>query len=232
MNIIFNEKVQENINLLKNNLPALKNKIFLVGGIIRDTILGFESCDLDFSIDCEPCEIKDALFKAFGIESLVNEKFYSCKSIINGIDFEFTSGREDFYSDKSRYPKCCHRVTIEKDPFRRDFNINTLMVNIYKSNEVLDYTGKGLSDLENRIIDTPIDPLKSFHEDPLRILRAIRFASRFDFKIHDRLIEAIDKKSHRIKIISKKSIEKELSKMNNRGIELFNKFGLNDLVNL
>ena len=231
--IVFNMKVslpKDALNIIcsvTEALPEYENKIFLVGGSVRDIILGYDIYDLDFVSEENVFSLTEKLcYKCFGGEPVNHYKYGNSFIECEPFSLEFTIARIEGYDENSRFPHV-FPGSLEDDVLRRDFTINSLMINIYdKEFNVLDYSGRGIGDLKNKIIDTVADPYKSFHEDPLRIYRALRFAGRFDFNLAERLPEAIEANKHRITIIPKKNIAYEINKMNEKSLKMVSYFHL------
>jgi len=191
-----------------------EGKIYLVGGIVRDRIMGGaeeEDCDLVLENSAE--ELADFLYSK-GIadhKPVTYSRFRTAMIQIDGHQVEIAGARKESYAPESRKPAVAP-ATLEEDVFRRDFTINTLLENLH-TGKILDLTGLGLADIEAGIIRTPKDPNITFEDDPLRMLRAVRFAARFGFKIEDKTYRAIFEKAPRLKIISSERIRDEFAKM-------------------
>jgi len=187
---------------------------YVIGGFVRDIFLQRGSKDIDVVVIGSGIELaqkvaakagkpKVSIFKNFGTAML---KF-------KDIEVEFVGARRESYNRDSRNP-IVEDGSLEDDQKRRDFTINALALSLHKDNfgELLDPFG-GIDDLNNKIIKTPMDPMITFSDDPLRMMRAIRFATQLSFKISDETFEAIKKNRDRIHIISKERIIEELNKI-------------------
>jgi len=187
---------------------------YVIGGFVRDIFLQRGSKDIDVVVIGSGIELaqkvaakagkpKVSIFKNFGTAML---KF-------KDIEVEFVGARRESYNRDSRNP-IVEDGSLEDDQKRRDFTINALALSLHKDNfgELLDPFG-GIDDLNNKIIKTPMDPMITFSDDPLRMMRAIRFATQLNFKISDETFEAIKKNRDRIHIISKERIIEELNKI-------------------
>lgn len=177
--------------------------IYVVGGYARDFILGKKDTDIDIMVLGDATEFAHVAAKRFGTElNAVYKNFGTALLIINQNDFEykieFASARKESYNRNSRKPEV-EFATLQEDISRRDFTINTLAVSLKSENfgELIDlYNGE--EDIRHGIIKTPLDPLKTFDDDPLRIMRAIRFASKLNFKIEENTCNAIIKMKERL----------------------------------
>ena len=190
---------------IKNMIKKMHNlgyEGYIVGGYPRDKYLGIESYDIDI---CTNMKIEE-LEKYFDVTDKTN--FSSCK--IDNI--EVTTYRLDIYTD-SRYPTVKYVETLEEDLKRRDFIINTLCID-YNGNYVDIFNAR--SDIDNKIIRTIKDSDVSFREDPLRIVRALRFKIDLNFSLSSDIINSIEKNKDLIKTISKKRLEKEINKCKNK----------------
>lgn len=193
--------------------------LYAVGGCVRDEILGLPIHDVDIALDLPDGGVKFAiwlmrhkylmemptLFRKFGTAKLRLRKFPD-------EEIEAVQTRAEKYIDKnSRCPEVVSG-TIEEDCFRRDFTVNTLYRNI-KTGEILDMTGRGIHDIKEGVIRTPLDPYETFDDDPVRILRCLRFAARFGWKIDDATMEALRHSVERLSVVSRERWKAEFGKM-------------------
>ena len=189
---------------------------YLVGGFVRDHILGGEKAkDIDVVTVGSGIELAKAVQKQLpGAQAVQEFKSYGTAMVKwRDISLEFVGARKESYSQNSRNPKVT-QGTLEDDQNRRDFTINALAVSLNRKDKgTLIDPFNGLDDLQNGIIRTPLEPTVTYSDDPLRMLRAIRFATQLNFKIEDKSIIAIKKNAHRIEIISKERIVDELHKI-------------------
>ena len=187
---------------------------YVIGGYVRDRIMGRPFKDdvdilvvgsgIDFATKVgEQVHSKVAVYKSFGTAMLVYE----------GINVEFVGARKESYRSDSRNP-IVENGTLQDDQLRRDFTINAMAYSLNENSfgQLLD-PFDGLADIELKIIRTPLDPSITFSDDPLRMLRAIRFATQLKFKIDVKAIQAIASQIERIKIISKERITDEINKI-------------------
>tara|TARA_B100001059_G_scaffold236117_1_gene284826 strand:+ start:1942 stop:3360 length:1419 start_codon:yes stop_codon:yes gene_type:complete len=217
---------------------SLNVSSYVVGGYVRDIILsGKKSNDIDIVAIGDGIELAKAVSNALPNKPKVSVyKTYGTAMISHkNIDLEFVGARRESYQKNSRNPKVFNG-SIEDDQKRRDFTINALAISLNKVDygKILD-PFNGIKDLNSKRIITPLDPNVTFSDDPLRMLRAIRFASQLDFKIDDNCIDAIKKNCKRIKIITKERIVVELNKILESpkpsiGFKLLEKTNLLDLV--
>ena len=189
---------------------------YLVGGFVRDHILGGgKAKDIDVVTVGSGIELAKAVQKQLpGAQAVQEFKSYGTAMVKwRDIILEFVGARKESYSQNSRNPKVT-QGTLEDDQNRRDFTINALAVSLNRKDKgTLIDPFNGLDDLQNGIIRTPLEPTVTYSDDPLRMLRAIRFATQLNFKIEDKSIIAIKKNAHRIGIISKERIVDELHKI-------------------
>ncbi len=188
---------------------------FVIGGWVRDLLLKRDCKDIDFvcvgsGIDLA-MKVKEKLGKQYEVH--VYKNFGTAHIKYEDYDLEFVGARKESYDKTSRKP-VVENGTLEDDQNRRDFTINALAISLSKKNygELIDPFG-GLKDLESKVIRTPLDPDLTYSDDPLRMMRATRFASQLSFTIEKNSYEAIAKNKERIRIVSKERITKELNKI-------------------
>ena len=217
----------------KNN-----QSVFIVGGYVRDLWMGRKvPTDIDFvtegsGIELAKCVAKEinpnlkvSIFKTYGTAMFKH----------NGLDLEFVGARKESYAEDSRKPSV-ETGSLEDDQKRRDFTINALAISLNKKNfgELID-PFDGILDIQNKIIRTPLEPSQTYSDDPLRMMRAIRFASTLNFEIEENSLVAIKKEAERIKIVSMERIMVEfnkimLSQKPSIGLKLLEQTGLLPLI--
>ena len=195
----------------KLNIP-----VYLVGGSVRDLLMGKESYkDIDLMVEKDSGTFSKELAKALKVKTIIPfEKFHTYKIPYKDIEIEIAAARKETYNPDSRKPNKVILTSIEDDLSRRDFRVNAIAVSLMKDNlgEIYDPL-KGITDLQNKILITPKDPDTTFSDDPLRMLRAIRFSATLNFEIDHKIKESIKEQSHRIKIISYERITAEIIKI-------------------
>jgi poly(A) polymerase len=192
----------------------LEAELFIVGGYIRDFLLGRERYELDFLIVGSGTDFAKKFSQRLGIKKIsIFKNFGTAHFKYEEYDFEFVGARKESYARNSRNPEVT-MGTFEDDIKRRDFTINALAVSLNKENfgKLIDMFG-GLDDLNNKLVRTPLDPYITFNDDPLRILRAFRFASRLNFTVSAEIIAAAKKLKERLGIISQERITDEFLKI-------------------
>jgi poly(A) polymerase len=236
MNICLNDKIFETLSsvVTSENVQA-----YVIGGWVRDHLLKRENPgkDIDIVVIGSGIDIarkaakkirpgsKVSVFKSFGTAMFRNQEY----------DIEFVGARKESYDRNSRKP-VVEDGTLEDDQKRRDFTINTLAISLNKETfgNFLDPFG-GLDDLKNKIIRTPLDPDKTFSDDPLRMMRAIRFATQLNFTIEEDTFNSIKENAGRMSIVSAERIVTELHKIimsshPSKGFILLEKAGLLTIV--
>ncbi len=176
---------------------------YIAGGYVRDLVLGNEKSDLDIAVALPEGGIKLAEFlheKGLASKPVVFQQFGTALVEINEQKIEFVMTRNESYRRGNRKPLTSPGTLLE-DIIRRDFTINSLVMNII-TGEILDLTGKGLTDIKEGVIRATSDPDFIFHDDPLRILRAVRFANRLQFQIEEVTSAAMKKDSYELNCIS------------------------------
>lgn len=188
---------------------------YIIGGFVRDKILGRRVKDADIVCLGDGIKLAHEVAEMFNpIPSVAYFKNFGTAQIkIPDLEIEFVGARKESYASHSRKPSV-ETGTLQDDQNRRDFTINTLAISLNKNDfgEILD-PFNGLKHLQEKLIKTPLDPALTFSDDPLRMMRAIRFATQLDFKIEANTFNAIKEKADRIKIVSQERITDELNKM-------------------
>lgn len=180
-----------------------QGRVYVVGGVLRDRLLGRPfSGDLDLMVMGDAVALARYLHRKGLSEHapVVYPRFGTARIQIDGVAIELASARKESYAPTSRKPSV-QQATLEEDVLRRDFTINTLLEGLHDG-RILDITGKALPDIEARLIRTPRPPDLTFEEDPLRMLRAVRFATVLEFEIEEGTWEAIKRNRHRIDLLS------------------------------
>lgn len=187
---------------------------FVVGGFVRDLILERPSKDIDIVVVGNGLDLAQKCADKLRVKKVSFFKnFGTAQFKYKDLDIEFVGARKESYSRDSRKP-IVEDGTIQDDQLRRDFTINALAISLSPENfgEVID-PFNGLADIENKVLKTPQDAAKTYSDDPLRMMRAIRFASQLNFKIENSSLHAILENSYRLEIISKERIMDELNKI-------------------
>jgi len=203
--------------IIQNVADKLNYPTYVVGGWVRDLLLSRkqEKTDIDFVCIGNGITLakqvtlvlgKKAKFKVF-------KNFGTAMINYNGENYEFVGARKESYRSNSRKP-IVENGTIEDDQKRRDFTINAMSIKLNQEDYgMLVDPFNGIKDLKNKIIRTPLDPKKTYSDDPLRMMRAIRFATQLDFKIDEKSYKAIHQNAERLSIISQERITEEFNKI-------------------
>lgn len=194
---------------------SMNRQCYVVGGYVRDLFLCRHSKDIDFVTVGSGIEVAETVARHLGRGARCNvfKNFGTAQVKFRDTELEFVGARRESYSHDSRKP-VVEDGTLDDDLSRRDFTINAMAMSVNRDNfgELIDpYDGVG--DLDRQLIRTPLDPDITFSDDPLRMMRAIRFATQLGFTIYDETFEAISRNASRIKIISQERIADELMKI-------------------
>ncbi|MCL2597810.1 MAG: CCA tRNA nucleotidyltransferase [Paludibacter sp.] len=212
MEISLKDKIFQILSAVADSLDL---ECYVIGGFVRDFLLCRQSKDIDVVVVGSGIVMAEHVAKKLGNHSrLTIFKNYGTAQVKNGdIEIEFVGARKESYNRDSRNP-VVENGTLEDDQMRRDFTINSMAICLNKSRfgELID-PFNGQTDLENLVIRTPTDPDITFSDDPLRMLRAIRFASQLGFFIETYTFDAICRNRQRINIITKERIVDELNKI-------------------
>jgi putative nucleotidyltransferase with HDIG domain len=185
---------------------------FVIGGFVRDTLLGREVKDIDIVCLGSGIGLAEDVAKAMGGLTVHIFKRFGTAMIKQGdYELEFVGARKESYRSDSRKPSV-EDGTLEDDQNRRDFTINALALKLNNDLELID-PFDGMADLEKGILRTPLAPEKTYSDDPLRMMRAIRFATQLGYKIEDESYKAIKAQAQRIEIVSMERITSELNKI-------------------
>ena len=212
----FEKKIQE-YTFLKTATEladSLDCQVFIVGGFVRDMILRRERNEIDFLVIGDGPGFASAYAKKLGIKKIsIFKNFGTAHFRYNDFDLEFVGARKESYRKHSRNPLVT-AGTFDDDIDRRDFTINTLAVSLNKKDfgKLIDKY-RGVEDIKEKLIKTPLKPLDTFNDDPLRIMRAFRFASQLGFEVDDKILKAADKLKERLKIVSQERITDEFLKI-------------------
>jgi putative nucleotidyltransferase with HDIG domain len=205
------------INFIKiiSEVAQKNNKsVFLVGGFVRDLILNRKRNDIDILVIGNGPDFAEKVSKALGVKKIsVFRNFGTAHFNYQNYDIEFVGARKESYDRQTRKP-VVEDGTFKDDISRRDFTINTIVISLSNDSfgEVID-AYEGLKDINLKLIRTPLDPIKTFDDDPLRIMRAFRFASQLNFKVDGRIMIAAKEMRKRLSIVSQERITDEFLKI-------------------
>ena len=214
MNLIKNIEHYDFLSTASNIADEVGVELYIVGGFVRDIFLKRTSDEIDFLIVGKENNFVKKFANKLNVKKINIYKNYGTAQFkFNSLKLEFVNSRKESYNIESRNPKVING-TFEDDIARRDFTINTLAVSLNQNNfgELVD-TYNGFQDIEDKIIKTPLDPNKTFGDDPLRIMRAFRFASTLGFDVDEKIIEAAKLNKERLKIVSQERIKDEFLKI-------------------
>jgi len=214
--IIVEKEIAYPILKLAGELGNAHNiKVYVVGGFVRDLFLNRKSIEVDLMVEGDGIEFAEALAQKLGIKTIVPFKDFGTAKIPNkDMEIEVASARLEGYDESSRKPTEVQYTDIFGDLKRRDFTINAMAVDLLpKTFGDLYDPYNGIADLKDQRIVTPLDPDETFSEDPLRMMRAAVFASRFNFNIDEKCFNSMQKQASRVSIVSWERITAELIKI-------------------
>ena len=208
-------------DFLKNEVFGIVSKAaeeegvraFVIGGFVRDAFLGRPSKDIDIVVEGSGIALAKRVGKIVGSKVAVYSNFGTAMLHYKGIEVEFVGARKESYDRNSRKP-VVEDGTLEEDQQRRDFTVNALALSLQREDygSLVDPFG-GIRDLHNGLLRTPLDPDTTYSDDPLRMIRAIRFATQLSFTIVPESFEAIKRNKERLDILSLERINEELNKI-------------------
>lgn len=208
----LNETIFKQIHQCANELNV---DAYAIGGFVRDIFLERGSKDIDVVTIGKGIDLAEKLARVLGPDAHLStfKNFGTAQVKHNGLEIEFVGARKESYNRHSRKP-VVEDGSLQDDQNRRDFTINAMAIGLSKNNygKLLD-PFNGMEDLKNKIIRTPLDPDVTYSDDPLRMMRAIRFATQLGFTIEERSLQAISANKDRIKIVSMERISDELNKI-------------------
>jgi len=208
------DKIKEDFfQIISNTASKMGVKVFVIGGFVRDLMLKRPSKDVDFVVLGSGIEFAKEVAVAFGnnTEAKYFDNFGTAMIRKGKWELEFVGARKESYRKDSRKP-IVENGTLEDDQKRRDFTINALSISLQKHNfGELNDPFSGIKDIEKKIIKTPLDPDITFSDDPLRMMRAIRFATQLEFDIEENTFKAIGRNKNRMSIVSKERTTDEIN---------------------
>ena len=214
INISEIEKTYPFLKSIAFAAEEFKTELYIVGGFVRDIILGREKKEIDFLVIGDGIIFAEKLSQKIGGEKVgVFKNFGTAHFRFDDYDLEFVGARKESYDRTSRKPVVTNGSFFD-DISRRDFTINTLALSLNKKNygELIDTFG-GLMDIGQKLLRTPLNPEETFSDDPLRIMRAFRFAAQLDFNVADEIKIAAKEMAERLKIVSQERITDEFLKI-------------------
>src|SRR5690606_11444014 len=201
-------------SLLSDVAHESDTECYVVGGYVRDRIMNRDTKnDIDIVVVGSGIDFANRVGKRLGVKVSVFKNFGTAMLLHGPVQLEFVGARKESYRSDSRKP-IVENGTLEDDQNRRDFTINAMALSLNKRDfgRLIDPFG-GTEDIRQRVIRTPLDPVETFSDDPLRMMRAIRFATQLHFKIDITAVKAIAGQQERIRIISRERIIDELNKI-------------------
>ncbi len=188
-------------------------EVYVVGGYVRDSLLGRKRKDIDCTVVGDSIAFAEFVADKFGKKAVVFERFRTAMVPYRGYQIEFVGTRKEVYKENSRKPIVTEGTLLD-DLKRRDFTVNAMAASLMNKNfgEVVDLF-LGIEHLEQKLLKTPLEPMITYSDDPLRMMRAARFAAQLEFDVAEESIAAIAKMAERIKIISQERITDEFFKI-------------------
>lgn len=196
---------------LAERFNASDHELYLVGGPVRDAYLGRPHEDLDFATDAKPEETLEIVQPLAASVWKQGMRFGTVGAEVGGVPMEITTFRSEHYEPNSRHPEVSYEADIHSDLSRRDFTVNAMAIRL-PDRKALD-PFDGVDDLAKKLLRTPVDPKASFNDDPLRMLRAFRFASQLRFSIDPSALDAITEGKDLLKSVSAERIRDELGRL-------------------
>lgn len=215
MDIVCTDEELKSLQLIGQVADELQLDCFVIGGFVRDKLLGRDTKDIDILCVGDGIRLAHKVAEKLKPSPKVNyfKTFGTAQMILDEREIEFVGARKESYASDSRKPEVAEG-SLQDDLNRRDFTINALAVSLNKIDfgQLLD-PFDGLKDLDKKLIRTPLEPESTFSDDPLRMMRAIRFASQLNFNIAPYVFAAIQAEAERIKIVSQERITDEFNKI-------------------
>ena len=214
MSLLDQIKDQKLIKVISEVSQKSSSEVYIVGGYVRDLILNRLRSDIDILVVGSGPEFAKMVAGELGANKIsIFHNFGTAHFNYQGMDVEFVGARRESYDRKTRKP-IVEDGTFEEDILRRDFTINTLAISLNKNSygKLID-TYNGYDDIQNQLIKTPLDPFKTFDDDPLRIMRAFRFASQLNFNVDESIMIAAKEMKERLVIVSQERITDEFLKI-------------------
>ncbi|HTN45248.1 MAG TPA: HD domain-containing protein [Flavipsychrobacter sp.] len=215
MDIQLNRTERDILERIAATAQQMNTEAYLIGGFVRDKLLARSTKDADIVCVGDGIELAHQVANTFQPKPKVSffKNYGTAHFRIHHFDVEFVGARKESYQAHSRNPEVT-TGSLDDDQKRRDFTINALAISLNKKDygNLLD-PFNGVQDLDNKVIRTPLDPDITFSDDPLRMMRAIRFATQLQFNIHPETFEAIVRNHQRIKIITQERVTDELNKI-------------------
>ncbi|MFA7135568.1 MAG: HD domain-containing protein, partial [Bacteroidales bacterium] len=228
----LNKKI---FSIISEQALELEVRAYVIGGYVRDSLLKRKSKDIDIVVEGSGIELAQKVATTVGTNVTIFKSFGTAMLKWKDLEIEFVGARKESYRANSRKP-IVENGSLEEDQLRRDFTINALAFSLQKEDfGNLSDPFNGIQDLHDGIIRTPLDPDTTYKDDPLRMLRAIRFASQLSFTITPDSLKSIIKNRDRIKILSQERINEELNKIilspkPSVGLYLLDETGLLELI--